>query len=73
VNFVQELSIRVDGFDASELEKAKIFVKKFADQELTLADAHGLVVMKSRRIVSWGSSDRHLGLTGATLTVHAAF
>jgi predicted nucleic acid-binding protein len=67
VNFVQELSIRVDGFDALELEKAKIFVKKFADQELTLADAHGLVVMKSRRIVSCWSTDRHLGLTGATL------
>jgi hypothetical protein len=29
VNFVQELSIRVDGFDSSELEKGKIFVKKF--------------------------------------------
>jgi predicted nucleic acid-binding protein len=67
LNFVQEIPIRVDSFDQSELEKAKAFVKKFADQELTLADAHGLAVMKSRRIASCWSTDRHLGLTGATL------
>jgi predicted nucleic acid-binding protein len=67
LNFVEELSIRVDGFDELELLKAKTFVKKFADQELTLADAHGLAVMKSRRIASCWSTDRHLGLTGATL------
>jgi hypothetical protein len=67
LNFVEELSIRVDGFDGLELVKAKTFVKKFADQELTLADAHGLAVMKSRRIASCCSTDRHLGLTGATL------
>jgi predicted nucleic acid-binding protein len=28
----EELSIRVDGFDGLELEKAKTFVKKFAGQ-----------------------------------------
>jgi predicted nucleic acid-binding protein len=67
LNFVQELPIRVDGFDESELEKAKTFIKKFADQELTLADAHGLAVMKSRRIATCWSTDRHLGLTGAAL------
>lgn len=67
LNFVQELPIRIDSFDESELEKAKTFVKKFADQELTLADAHGLAVMKSRRIANCWSTDRHLGLTGATL------
>jgi predicted nucleic acid-binding protein len=67
LNFVQELPIRVEGFDAPELEKARTFIKKFADQDLTLGDAHGLVVMKSRRIASCWSLDRHLGLTGATL------
>jgi predicted nucleic acid-binding protein len=67
LNFVQELPIRIRGFDESELEKTKAVVKKFADQELTLADAHGLVVMKTERIATCWSTDRHLGLTGATL------
>jgi predicted nucleic acid-binding protein len=67
LNFIQDLPIRIAGFDEVELEKAKALVKKFADQELTLADAHGLVVMKAQRISSCWSTDRHLGLTGATL------
>ena len=67
LNFIQELPISITGFDGLELEKAKVFVKKFADQELTLADAHGLAVMKAQRVTSCWSTDRHLGLTGATL------
>lgn len=67
LNFIQELPIRIIGFDELELEKAKAFVKKFADQKLTLADAHGLAVMKAQRIATCWSTDRHLGLTGATL------
>jgi predicted nucleic acid-binding protein len=67
LNFIQELPIRIIGFDEVELEKAKAFVKKFADQKLTLADAHGLAVMKAQRIASCWSTDRHLGLTGATI------
>ena len=46
LNFIQELPIRIIGFDESELEKAKALVKKFADQKLTLADAHGLAIMR---------------------------
>src|SRR5439155_23746830 len=42
------LSMR--GFDASELAKAGRVVKKFADQKLTLADAHGLAIMREMRI-----------------------
>jgi predicted nucleic acid-binding protein len=67
LNFVQELPIRIIGFDEAELDKAKNLIKKFADQELTLADAHGLAVMKAKRIAICWSTDRHLGLTGATL------
>jgi predicted nucleic acid-binding protein len=67
LNFIQELPIRISGFDELELEKATAVVKKFADQNLTLADAHGLVVMKAGRIATCWSTDRHLGLTGATL------
>lgn len=32
-----------------------------------LADAHGLVIMTAHRIKSCWSTDRHLGLTGASL------
>jgi predicted nucleic acid-binding protein len=67
LNFIQEVPIRIHGFDELELEKAKAMVKKFADQKLTLADAHGLALMKSQRIATCWSTDRHLGLTGATL------
>ncbi len=67
LNIIQELPIRISGFDESEQEKAKAIVKKFADQKLTLADAHGLVIMKTERITTCWSTDRHLGLTGAAL------
>lgn len=67
LSFTGELPISVQGFDESELERAGTLVRKFSDQELTLADAHGLAVMKSRRITNCWSTDRHLGLTGATL------
>jgi predicted nucleic acid-binding protein len=67
LNFIQELPIRITGFDKLELEKAEAFIKKFVDQKLTLADAHGLAIMKAQRIANCWSTDRHLGLTGATL------
>jgi predicted nucleic acid-binding protein len=67
LNFIQELPVRIIGFDESELEKAKAIVRKFADQQLTLADAHGLAVMKAERLSTCWSTDRHLGLTGATV------
>ena len=57
------------GFDASELAKAGRVVKKFADQKLTLADAHGLAIMREMRIRCCWSTDRHLGLDGVPLLV----
>ncbi len=62
-------SLTIRGFDASELAKAGRIVKKFADQGLTLADAHGLAIMRERRIGCCWSTDRHLGLEGASLVV----
>ncbi len=62
-----DLTIRA--FDSDELDKASHLVKKFADQKLTLADAHGLAVMRERRTSSCWSTDRHLGLTGARLAI----
>jgi len=57
------------GFDASELPKTRGIVKKFSDQDLTLADAHGLAIMRELRIGSCWSTDRHLGLDGVPLVI----
>jgi len=68
LNFVQELpALRVIGFDEGELSKAGLLTKNFSDQRLTLADAHGLALMTTRRVKSCWSTDRHLGLTGVSL------
>ena len=45
-------------------------LRKFSDQDLTLTDAVGLHVMKSRHIASCWSTDFHLGLTGVSLVVN---
>ncbi len=52
--------------------EVQALVKKFGDQSLTLADAHGLVMIRERRISTCWSTDRHLGLTGAKLVISTA-
>jgi predicted nucleic acid-binding protein len=56
-------------FDAADLGKAGRAVKKFADRNLTLDGAHGLVIMRERRIGRCWSTDRHLGLDGVPLVI----
>jgi len=68
--FVQELPVlAVHGFDSQELAIAATLIKKFADQKVTLADAHGLAIMRDRRTATCWSTDRHLGLTGVRLVI----
>jgi predicted nucleic acid-binding protein len=70
LGLIDELpSLTIRPFDAEELSKTSQLIKKFADQALTLADAHGLLIMSERRTKSCWSTDRHLGLTGVTLVV----
>jgi predicted nucleic acid-binding protein len=64
---VPRLTIRA--FDGSELRKVRSIIKKFSDQNLTLADAHGLVIMRERRISQCWSTDWHMGLSGVRLVV----
>ena len=59
----------IQPFNAAELAKASVVVKKFADQKLTLADSHGLSIMSDRRIAVCWSTDRHLRLGGAALVI----
>ena len=68
--FIETLpAITVRGFDGPQITTAARVVKKFADQNLTLADAHGLAVMKELRIGLCWSTDRHLSLDGVPLVV----
>jgi predicted nucleic acid-binding protein len=70
LNFVDELpQLSICSFDSTEVLAAARLIKKFADQKLTLADAHGLAIMADRRTVECWSTDRHLGLTGARLVI----
>lgn len=52
-----------------ELAAAKVLLRRFPDQDLTMADAVGLHLMKLRRTKTCWSTDRHLRLTGVPLVV----
>jgi predicted nucleic acid-binding protein len=68
--FVEALpALAIQAFDAAELIKARAVLTRFDDRNLTLADAHGLVIMNDRRSTACWSTDRHMGLTGAALAV----
>jgi uncharacterized protein len=69
LNFIAALPMEVLPFDGTELVKAAKLIRKFSDQTLTLADAHGLAVMQDRRNPVCWSTDRHLQLTGVPLVI----
>jgi predicted nucleic acid-binding protein len=61
--------LNVETVGASDVGEAARLIRRFSDQDLTLADAVGLHLMKARRIRSCWSTDFHLGLTGVPLVV----
>ncbi len=63
-------ALTVVAFDRAELAKQRPILSRFGDQNLTLADAHGLVIMGERKTKMCWSTDRHLGLTGVELIIH---
>jgi predicted nucleic acid-binding protein len=68
--FIDDLTpLSVTAADAPERAAATRILRRFSDQDLTLADALGLHLIRERRIRSCWSTDYHLGLTGATLVV----
>ena len=70
LTFIDALpGLTIRGFDAAELAQAGRVVKKFSGQNLTLADAHGLAIMRELRIGCCWSTDRHLGLDGVPLAI----
>ena len=68
LEFVRELpELAIESFDRTALTEACSVAARFEDQKLTLADAHGLAIMKELGVKSCWSTDRHLGLTGVQL------
>jgi predicted nucleic acid-binding protein len=68
--FIEALpGLTVQAFDVAELAKVRKTLARFGDQTLTLADAHGLVMMEDRGSSICWSTDRHLGLTGVSLAI----
>ncbi|MBV9677354.1 MAG: PIN domain-containing protein [Acidobacteriaceae bacterium] len=68
--FIAELPhLTVEPFGTEQLTVVSAIIKKFHDQKLTLADAHGLAIMKQRRTEVCWSTDRHMSLTGAPLAI----
>jgi len=66
--FVETLKpLTIQAFDGVGLLKSRRVLAAFSDQNLTLADAHGLALMKDLRSSVCWSTDRHLGLTGVNL------
>jgi len=61
--------LTVASFGSVEASAAGAIVRRYAGQKLTLADAHGLAIMRDRKITSCWSTDRHLGLMGVPLVV----
>lgn len=71
LNFIDDLkALSIKSTGKKDLKEAAKYIKKFSDQELTMADAIGLHLMKEYKIKSCWSTDRHLGLTGVPLVIH---
>ncbi len=54
----------------AEQAGAVTLMRRYADQDLTLADAVGLHLMRARKIKQCWSTDFHLGLTGVALVIN---
>ena len=67
---VESLRLDVVTVDANAVDAAAEIVRRFSDQDLTLVDAVGLALMKSRRTGACWSTDFHLGITGVPLVIH---
>ena len=70
VSFFEELRpLHVVEVGRDELLGGAKILRRFSDQDLTMADAVGLHVMKALRVDSCWSTDFHLGLSGVPLVI----
>jgi predicted nucleic acid-binding protein len=70
VAFIEELRpLRILSIGEDDHGGGVRMLRKFSDQDLTIADAVGLHVMRELHIESCWSTDFHLGLTGVALAI----
>ena len=70
LSFIESLRIlTVLPADTELLAAGTAMLRKFSDQELTLADACGLYLLKKNSKLKNWSTDRHLNLTGRKLII----
>jgi predicted nucleic acid-binding protein len=62
--------LRVARIQPDQMKSAQAVLRRFGDQDLTLVDAMGLVLMRDRGTASCWSTDRHLALMGVPLVIH---
>lgn len=62
--------LRIATVGEKEQRGAAGVLRKFADQDLTMADALGLFLMRDRTVSRCWSTDFHLGLTGVRLVIN---
>jgi predicted nucleic acid-binding protein len=62
--------LKILSVGSAEMKAASTIMRRFSDQDLTLADGVGFVVMRERRTRICWSTDHHLGLTGVPLVIH---
>ena len=68
--FIESLApLKLVATGAPEQAGAARMLRRYSDQDLTLADALGLHVMAEQKIATCWSTDFHLGLGGARLAV----
>jgi predicted nucleic acid-binding protein len=68
--FVREFpGLTIESFGEAEISEVTALATRFRDQNLTLADSHGLAIMKQHGVTLCWSTDRHLGLTGVPLVI----
>ena len=70
LSFLEDLKpLRLIAVGPDEHAGGVRMLRKFSDQDLSLTDAVGLHLMKTRNITQCWSTDFHLGLTGASLVI----
>jgi predicted nucleic acid-binding protein len=70
LSLIEDLApLTVVAVGPDEQSGATRILRQFSDQDLTLADAVGLLLMKQRSIKQCWSTDFHLRLTGVPLVI----
>ena len=69
--FIEDLTpLTVVPTGPAEIKSGVALMRKYSDQDLTLADAMGLQLMATRKLRQCWSTDFHLGLGGAALVIN---